>query len=263
MGHTLLRKSTKKNGLLNFLVISILSLIFTGCVSSKKIVYFQDDKGQKLDENIVNFQPTLQFGDILSINVSSLTPEAAAPFNVFESQGIGFAQNPLPYIVDTDGEINFPGIGKLKVSELTTKQLTNKLTKQLEPFLKDPIVDIRLLNFKVTVLGEVTNPGTYSVQNERITIIEAIGLAGDLNIQALRKSITLIREQGGKRVFVPIDITNKDIFNSPYFYLAQNDVIYVEPNKTKINSSAVGPNTVVFISSLTLLVSITAILLGR
>jgi polysaccharide export outer membrane protein len=122
---------------------------------------------------------------------------------------------------------------------------------------------VRLINFKVTVLGEVRNPGSYSIQNERVNIVEAIGMAGDLNIQAKRKSITLIREQNGKRMFVPIDLTKKDLFNSPYFYLAQNDIIYIEPNKTRINSSAVGSNTAVIISSLTLLVSITAILLGR
>jgi polysaccharide export outer membrane protein len=133
----------------------------------------------------------------------------------------------------------------------------------LGPFLKDPIVNVRIDNFTVTVMGEVRNPGSYSVKNERINIVEAIGLAGDLNIQAKRKSITLIREQNGNRVFIPIDITRKDIFNSPYFYLAQNDIVYVEPNKTKINSSGVGANTAIFISSLTLLVSVTAILLGR
>lgn len=250
----------KKIGLLNFLIIGLLSLIFTGCVSSDKIIYFQNTKGVKIDENIVNYQPKLQVGDILSINVASLTPEAAAPFNVFDAQGSN-NQRPLPYLINADGEINFPGIGRYKVAGLTTKELTNGLTEKLEPYLKDPIVNIRLDNFKVTVMGEVRNPGSYSIKNERISIVEAIGLAGDLNIQAKRKEITLIREQNGKRTFVSIDLTKKDLFNSPYFYLAQNDILYVEPNKTKINSSAVGANTAVLISSLTLIVSMTAILL--
>jgi polysaccharide export outer membrane protein len=134
------------------------------------------------------------------------------------------------------------------------------LTQKLREYLKNPIVNVRLKNFKITVLGEVKMPGTYPVVNERITILEAIGLAGDLNIQAKRSKITLVREQQGKRTLTTFDLTSKDIFNSPYFYLAQNDVIYVEPNKTKMNSSKVGPNSTVVLSAISTLVSLLAIL---
>lgn len=134
------------------------------------------------------------------------------------------------------------------------------LTQKLSEYLKNPIVNIRLKNFKITVLGEVKMPGTYLIANERITLLEAIGLAGDLNIQAKRSKIKLIREQQGKRTLTTFDLTSKDLFNSPYFYLAQNDVVYVEPNKTKMNSSVVGPNSGIIISSISTLISLIAIL---
>ena len=245
---------------LRYIFIFLMAILFFGCVSPKKINYFQNEKGQKFNEKVVTYEPTLQIGDILSINVASMSPELALPFNLFESQGSN-NQRPLPYIINADGEINFPSIGKFKVAGLTTKEVTNELTKKLLPYLSDPIINVRLVNFKITVLGEVRNPGSYNIQNERISVFEAIGLAGDLTIQGKRNTITLIREQNGKRSMIPMDITNNEIFNSPYFYLAQNDIIYVESNKTKINSSGVGANTSVIISTLSLLVSIAAIII--
>ena len=244
----------------NFKQISfgLLLGLLIGCSSARKITYFQDEEGQNINETLLNYEPIIQTGDILSINVTAIESEAAVPFNIYESQGT-INKVPLPYNVNADGEINFPVIGKIMVSKTTTKQLTNRLTELLLPYLKNPIVNIRLINFKVTVLGEVKSPGSYPVLNERISIIEAIGLAGDLTIYGKRKSVTLIREQNGKRTFTSIDLTNKQLFNSPYYYLAQNDVIYIEPNKTRINSSAVGPNTSVIISSLSILITLIAI----
>lgn len=250
----------KRSYLIIFL-IGLQVILCIGCVSPKKITYFQDETGIGLEQTLINFEPTLQIGDILTIIVSSIIPEAALPFNIYEAQGNNTLQRPLPYIVNADGEINFPGIGKIKVAQLTTKQLTNELSKRLLPYLNDPIVNIRLTNFKVTIIGEVRSPGSYTILNERITIIEAIGLAGDLTIQGKRESVTLIRERNGKRAFISIDLTNKKLFSSPYYYLAQNDIIYVEPNKTRVNSSGVGSNTTVILSSLSVLISIAAIIL--
>ncbi|MHB1147654.1 MAG: polysaccharide biosynthesis/export family protein, partial [Lutibacter sp.] len=150
---------------------------------------------------------------------------------------------------------------KIKVEGFTTKEITNHVTETLAAYLKNPIVNIRLTNFKVTVLGEVQKPGTYPVPNERISILEAIGLAGDLTIQGKRKTVVLVREQNGKRTFIDIDLTSREILNSPYFYLAQNDVLIVEPNKSKINSSAVGANTGIILSSISFLISIVAIII--
>jgi polysaccharide export outer membrane protein len=244
---------------LRYLYYLIIFLFLGSCASSKKINYFQNNDDSISKELLVNFEPPLQLGDILTINVSAIEQEAAMPFNLFESQNIA-NQIPLPYIIDAEGEINFPVIGKIKAAQLTTKQLTKYLTTALSPFLKKPIVNIRITNFKVTILGDVKNPGSYPVLNERISIIEALGLAGDLTIYGDRENITLIREQNGKRTFKNIDLTNKKLFNSPYFYLSQNDALYIASNKTKVNSSSVGPNTSVILSSVSILTTLIAIL---
>ncbi len=252
-------KMIKKHSFNRIIILVLVSLI-TGCASSKKINYFQDqEEGSEPQETIINYEPTIQYGDVLNINVSSLEPEAAIPFNVFETLGNGVAR-PLPYIVNAEGYINFPSLGQFKIAGLTITQATELLNEKLLPFLNNPIINIRYINFKVSVLGEVRAPGSYPVTNERITILEAIAIAGDLTIYGKRKSVTLIREQNGKRTFTNIDLTNKELFDSPYFYLTQNDIIYVESNKTRVNSSAVGPNTYILVSSISILISLVAIL---
>ena len=237
------------------LVISLVS-----CESKKEMIYLQDAEGINALDAIVKVEPKIQQNDILSINVSAIDAEAALPFNLFEAGNTTSIPKPITYLVDSEGEINFPVLGKIKVEGHTTKEITDSLTASLAAYIQKPIVNIRLTNFKVTVLGEVKSPGTYPVPNERITILEAIGLAGDLTIQGKRKTVTLIREQNGKRTFIDIDLTSREILNSPYFYLAQNDVLIVEPNKSKINSSAVGANTGIILSTISFLISILAII---
>lgn len=242
--------------------ILLCATLFIGCASSKKINYFQDEEGKTIDENITNYQPTIQFGDILTINVASAEqPEAAAPYNLMEAQGGNLAR-PLPYIVNVDGEINFPGIGKFKVAQLTIKEITTELHQKLLVYLKNPIVNVRLLNFRVSIFGEVRNPGSYTIPSERINILEGLALAGDLTIYGKRESVTIIREQDGIRTSKLIDLTDKDLFKSPFYYLAQNDIVYVEANKTRVNSSAVGPNTAIIVSSISILISLVAILVN-
>jgi polysaccharide export outer membrane protein len=246
-----------------FSIFSILILL-ASCASKENVVYFQDVEGISVNDSLINFEPKIQIGDILSINVSAVDAEAALPFNLYETPIIGtYASNakPLTYLVDSEGNINFPVIGKFKIEGLTTKETNDKLTKILEDYIKNPIINIRLTNFKVTVMGEVVKPGTYIIPNERISVLDAIGLAGDLTIYGNRKTVLLIREQDGKRMMVNMDLTNKQLFNSPYFYLSQNDVVYIEPNKTKVNSSNVGPNTTVIISSISLLITLAALLI--
>jgi len=231
-----------------------------GCVSSKKINYFEDtDENQVINERILNYEPPLQIGDMLTVNVSAIDQEAALPFNLFEIQTVA-AQIPLSYIIDIEGFINFPILGRIKSAGFTTKELTDSLVEKLNPYLKQPIVNIRIVNFRVTVLGEVRMPGSYPVINERLSIIDALGLAGDLTIYGDRRNITLVREQGGKRTFETIDLTDKALFDSPYFYLSQNDALYVPANKTRVNSSDVGPNTSVIISAISILITLVAIL---
>ncbi len=251
-------KMVKKHYFKQIIILVLVSFI-SGCASAEKIDYFQETDGPNLDDSITNYEPIIQFGDILTINVSSLEPDVALPFNIFETQNNGIAR-PLPYIVNASGYINFPSIGKFMVAGLTITGITEELNTKLLPFLNDPIINIRLLNFKVSVIGEVRQPGSYTILNERINIVEALALAGDLTIYGKRSSITLIREQNGKRTFIDIDITNKALFNSPYFYLTQNDIIYVKANKTRVNSSSVGPSTLLLVSSISILISLVAIL---
>ncbi|VAW25966.1 Polysaccharide export outer membrane protein [hydrothermal vent metagenome] len=244
-----------------FKYLTILSVVFTitSCVSTKKIVYFQDDDGVIGNETVVAFEPKIQVGDMLRIYVSAIDTEAATPFNLYESSG-ATSTKLLTYLVDIDGNINFPVLGKIKVAGFTNKQITNNLSQLLGSYIKNPVVNVRLINFKVTVLGEVNSPGTYTVPNERISILGAIGLAGDLSIQGKRKTVVIVREEEGKRKLITLDLSSKKILSSPYFYLAQNDVIYVEPNKAKINSSAVGANAGIIISSISTVISLIAIL---
>lgn len=245
-----------------FVLIAICSMV--SCASPTKIVYFQDVEGVEVNDTILNFEPEIQIGDLLLINVSALDGEAALPFNLYETPMIGnsgASAEPLTYLVDADGTIQFPVVGKLMVKGSSTKELTERLTIILEAYIKNPIINIRMTNFKVTILGQVNSPGTYQVPNERISIIEAIGLAGDLQMKGKRKNVLLVREQHGKRIFVTMDLTNKALFSSPYYYLAQNDVIYVEPNKTAINDSAVGSNIGVIFSTISVLLSVITIFL--
>lgn len=249
-----------KNNYLKLLLPLFLAGLLTGCVSKKKINYFHDQKGIELNDSIASYEPKIQFGDILNINVSSLEPDAAVPYNIFETQNNGIPR-PLPYIVNAKGTINFPSLGEFKVGGLSITEVTETLKNRLEPYLKDPIINIRYVNFKVSILGEVRAPGSYPINNERINILEALALAGDLTIYGDRKSVTLIREQNGIRTFTNLDLTNKAIFNSPYYFLTQNDIIYVEANKTRVNSSTIGPNSYILVSSISILISLAAILL--
>lgn len=247
-----------------YIIGLLVALFLISCASKKDVVYFQDIEGVVVNDTLMNFQPTIQVGDLLSINVSAIDGEAAMPFNLYETPMVGTAASsatPLTYLVDADGDIQFPVIGELKVKGSTTKELTEKLTTAIGAYIKNPIINIRMTNFSVTVLGQVKAPGTYSVPNERITILEAIGLAGDLEIHGIRKNVMLIREQNGQRQFVNIDLTNKELFNSPYYYLSQNDVLYVEPNKVQVNASAVGANTGVIISVTSIILSLISIFL--
>ena len=165
------------------------------------------------------------------------------------------------YLVDLNGFIEFPVLGNIKLGGLTRSQATQLLKTKLTDYIKDPIVNIRLANFTVTVLGEVNNPGTFTVEDERISLIEAIGLAGDLTIYGKRENVFLIREDNGVKRFTKFDLTSIKVVNSPNYYLTQNDVIYIEPNKAKIRSSSYNQNNVIIISAVATLATIIAILI--
>ncbi|WP_458626684.1 polysaccharide biosynthesis/export family protein [Winogradskyella sp. PC D3.3] len=249
------------------LIISILAIITaTSCASRKKIVYFQDElikEGQLESEPT---QLTYKPDDILTINVSALDPDTVRPFNLpivsNNTSDLTSAQGTLQqqsYLVDYNGNIDFPVLGRIKVEGLTRTELTALLTERIRPMAKDPIVNVRLANFTITVIGEVASPGTFTMQDERVTLIEALGYANDLTIFGKRKNVKLIREVNGKKKFANIDLTSVNTINSDLYYLQQNDVIYVEPNNARIRSSTYNQNNGVLISAIGTLTTILAI----
>ncbi|WP_179353572.1 polysaccharide biosynthesis/export family protein [Winogradskyella vidalii] len=252
-----------------FLIISILAIITaTSCASRKNIIYFQD---KPLEEGLFTSEPiqlTYKPDDILTINVSALDPTTAMPFNLpvvsNNTTDLRSAQGALQqqsYLVDYEGNIEFPVLGTIKVEGLTRKELTTLLVDRIKVMAKDPIVNVRLANFTVTVIGEVSSPGTFTMQDERVTLLEALGYANDLTIFGKRDNVKLIREVDGKKKFANIDLTSINVVNSPVYYLQQNDVIYVEQNNAKVRSSTYNQNNGVLISAIGTLTTILAVFL--
>jgi len=208
------------------------------------------------------FQPD----DLLVINVSSPDLKGAVPFNLPISSvntNVAFAggiQKQVTYLIRKDGTIEFPVIGKVEIAGLTMLEAIEHLQSKLKDYLKDPIVNIEWANFKFTVLGDVFRPGTYKVVNERTTLFEAIGMAGDLNITGVRKEILLIREVNNERTVYKFDITSKDFLDSEFYFIKQNDVIVVKPNRAQINSSIYNRNVPLYVSVASVLISLLAVL---
>lgn len=244
-----------------------LVLLFS-CASKKDIIYYQDIDTLAAQEKSTSYEIKIQPDDLLMIIVSAEDPEIAIPFNLTTSSiptadrpdAIGQQSTQL-YLVDVNGIIDFPILGKLKISGLTRSEVLKILQDKIAVFIKNPIINLRIMNFKYSVQGEVTAPGTYSVASERITLIEALSKAGDLTIYGKRNSILIIREIDGVKSYNRVDITKAGFINSPFYYLAQNDVVYVEPNKSKINGAAVGPNTGVLISVSSLLITLITLII--
>jgi len=220
------------------------------CVSPQKVIYFQSAAPDADSLPLVirkQVELTIRKGDLLSIYATSLNPEATAFFNPLAQitsanisaaggfQGGQFAQLPTVtgYLVDGKGEIELPLVGRFMVDGMTTSQIRDAIRTKLERYLKEPTVTVRMLNFRVSVLGEVARPSVYSIPNERITLPEAISLAGDVTIYGERQNVLLVREIGDKREFVRVDLTKRDLFTSPYYFLQPNDIIYIQPVKTR------------------------------
>ncbi|MGB2759807.1 MAG: polysaccharide biosynthesis/export family protein [Maribacter stanieri] len=250
-----------KASLRHYLMLLVVGAIVTSCASKKDVVYFQDAQEYETiisDNSHVN---TFKIDDVVSINVSTLDSEASLPFNVFKGvMTNGSRPEQLDYIIDKKGNIDFPVLGEVKLLGLTPEETKIMLKEKLEPYLKDPIINIRLVNFTVTVLGQVNKPGTYFVNGEQITVLEAIGLANDLNIKGMRKNVLVIRDFNGTKVYTRIDLTTKDALNSPVYYLTQNDVVYVEPNNSAVTSSTLDNRAGIAISIASLLITTTLIL---
>lgn len=243
-------------------VIAFFLFLVSACAPKKNVVYFTGIDSLQVANTLMNYTPVFKPDDQLTISVSALDMEAALPFNLpvasFNTNGISTVGNQQlqSYLIAKDGTIEFPQLGTLQIAGLTRLQAIAMLKEKLKPFLVDPVVNINLVNFKITVLGEVKKPGTYPVKTERISIIEALGLAGDLTIHGTRQNALLIRETTQGTVHERIDLSASDLFSSPYYYLQQNDVLYIEPNKPKVNSSATSSTTGVWISVTSLLITV-------
>lgn len=271
MEHKTITDTTKTKSTMltkNFLVkkslLFFLALAFFSCAPRKDLVYYQNIDGMPSKEKTKSYEVTIQPDDLLMIIVSTEDPEIAMPFNLKTASIVlpnrqdiarGQETNQL-YLVDSAGFIDFPVLGKLKIAGMNRTEVLKMLRDKITVYIKNPVINLRIMNFKISVQGEVGFPGIYPVNSERITLIEALAMAKDLTIYGVRKNILIIREVDGVKSYHRVDITQADFINSPYYYLAQNDVIYVEPNKNRINGAAIGTNAGIIISVTSLLITL-------
>lgn len=263
---------SKKNIIL---ILSVMALLASSCAAPQNIAYFQNkvvDQPEKIDKHAgIVIQPK----DMLSIVVTSRNPELAIMFNLpvvsyqAGSEIVTSANQRLTgYVVDNNGYIDFPVLGPIKVAGLTRWELSELIKKRLLEggFLADAVVTVEFMNFKISVIGEVNNPGTYSIDGDKVTILQAISLARDLTIFGLRDNVSVIRERDGERTIYQVDLTNVDLFNSPAYYLQQNDIVYVEPSEIRARQSTTDDKalrmTSIFVSSGSLLVSVATLIIN-
>lgn len=251
-------------------LIMIVVILAAGCGSSKNVAYFQNSDSVSLDTSQELFDAKIMPKDVLSITVSTTDDVAAAPFNLTIptpytlGQRNSYSQAMLQsYIVDNDGNIDFPLVGSLHLAGLTKNAAEQLIREKIKPYLtetENPIVTVRMINYKISVLGEVARPGMFTVANEKISILEALAQAGDLTVYGVRDRVKLIREDAtGKKEIHVLNLNDANIINSPYYYLQQNDVVYVEPNKVKAQNASIGSVTTITISSVGVLVSLASL----
>lgn len=237
----------KKKMNIKFPLLVVL-LVFLASCSKRNLVYFSDLPGDLVTSEKISqmYEPTIQPADNISVSITTLNLETNQMLNIGSDDG---------FIVDNSGHVNFPILGKVFLKGLTIEEAADKLTQIIEKEVKNPIVSIKITNFNFTILGEVSSPNTYTVPSGKINILEAIGLAGDLTSYGKRENILLIRERDGVRITARLDLNKKEIFSSPYFYLQQNDIIYVESAQQKEEKSNI------FRSNLSLTMSVISFLL--
>lgn len=249
------------------LTLACVAVVFTACSSPKKVLYFQDVAPQSAQEIAQKYEAVIHTDDQLAIMVNYKDPELAMPFNMpmvtyqAGTSGTSYGQQRiLGYLVDANGNIDFPVLGRIHVDGLTRLQLTDLIRKRLvdEDLIKDPIVTVQFLNFKISVMGEVVRPGSFNITGDRITLLEALSMAGDLSIYGKRDRVAVIREKDGVRTIRFHDLRSSDLFLSPDYYLQQNDIVYVEPNKARVGQSEINQNNSVgtWLSAVSVLASV-------
>lgn len=257
-----------------YIVLSLFAAMFLGsCSSYKNVPYMQDiETVNNYGKVIPLYDAKIMPKDLLSITVNTTDPAAAAPFNLTVqtdytttlTQSKYTTTTPMlqQYLVNNNGEIDFPVIGSIKIGGLTKNEAEDMIREKLMPYLKEtPIVTVRMVNYKISVLGEVNRPGTFTINNEKVNILEALAMAGDMTVYGVRTNVKLIREDAdGKREIKELDLTKSDLVLSPYFYLRQNDIIYVTPNSTVAKNSDIGNTTTTWLSATSIFVSIASLL---
>ena len=244
-------------------------ILFSACNSTKEVVYLQDVVPLKQQDIERKYEVFIHEDDLLSIMVNSKDPELALPFNMplvtyqIGSESAG-QQRVLGYLVDTNGDIDFPILGKIHVAGLSRLELRDLIKKKLisGDYIKDPVVTVQFLNYKVSVMGEVARPGSFTITGDRIILLEALSMAGDLTIYGRRDRVAVIREENGKRTILFHDLRSSDIFTSPCYYLQQNDIVYVEPNKAKAGQRDINQNNSVsvWLSAVSVLAAVASLL---
>ncbi len=241
----------------------LLIVISVSCTQVKDIAYLQNTESGITNIQQVIFDARIKPKDILSITVVSSEPEASRRYNLLmpQPQGMmGYSSQTLQtYLVDTAGDINFPIFGTIHAKDLTTKELEAQISEKLNPYFTGemPVVTIRILNYTVNILGEVNRPGKYESMNEQLTIFEGLALANDLTIYGKRDNVKVLRaDSNGSVNIYTLNLNDKNIFNSPAFFLEQNDVVYVEPNQSRANSSKYGAAETYRISTMSVLISL-------
>ena len=256
-------------------IILLTSSIFllTSCGSTKDVAYLQNSEDIDFARSEYLYDARIMPKDILTITVNTVNPDAAAPFNLtvptsFNNQTRNTYSQPIlqTYLVDNQGFIDYPVIGRLEVGGLTKSMCEKLLHDKIKPYLNEaetPVVTVRMSNYKISVLGEVNRPGMFTVSNEKINILEALAQAGDLTIYGVRNKVKLIREDAkGRKEIHTINLNDANIINSPYYYLQQNDIVYVEPNKVKAQNSAIGQSTTLLMSGTSILVSLASLIVN-
>lgn len=248
-----------------------LVVFLCSCASTKDIAYFQNAQSVDLEQSRYLYDAKIMPKDILNITVTTVNQEAAIPFNLTVPTTLNPNQrttyNPSllqSYLVDNNGQIEFPVVGTITVGGLTKSECEKLVLTKIKPYLNEnerPVVTVRMTNYKISVLGEVASPGMFTVSNEKINILEALAQAGDLTIYGVRTNVKLIREDAsGKKEIHTLNLNDANLVNSPYYYLQQNDIVYVEPNKVKSRNSGVGATTSLWLTGTSILISLASLL---
>lgn len=250
----------------------LLSFLLAACQSYKKVPYLQDVEAvNQATQQETLYDAKIMPKDLLTIVVSCTSPELAAPFNLTIASPSNLSiqyttTQPVlqQYLVDNEGKISFPVLGALTVGGLTKKQAEQLIVDKLKPYMKEnPIVTVRMVNYKISVIGEVVRPGTFTISNEKVNLLEALAMAGDMTVYGLRDNVKLIREDAnGKQQIVTLDLNNAETILSPYYWLQQNDIVYITPNKAKARNSDVGNSTSLWFSATSILVSVVSLLVN-